>query len=568
MLKVINDYCHIIIITIIIIINLAKRQQEKEKEEAIPLFPAINLLNDPQTLAEKLFKKLRQGGEKFEVKLLIMNFVSRLIGCHKLVLLSFYSYLQRYLTSHQQEVTKILAYLIQGDYNTNNHYYYYYYYFQGCHDMIPPEDLMPVVKAIAYNFITERCTNEVIAIGINSVREIIARVPAILHEPDIGDFVQDLGQYGKKAHKSVMIAAHGIINLIRELYPALLRNKERGKFHDITHVPNAYGALNAADGVEGAELLEAYERGEIVLDEDGEVIFKEDIDQDPDEKTSKKQKKRKLSKSVEDEDEENDSDGWVDVNSDDEGDDDDEEEDDNDESGEWVDMNSDDEGDDDGEENEADESGEWEDVNSDDEENDDEDEEEDDDNDEDEDDNDEDDDDEENDEINEAETTDSATGQQPIPRDAKTRIDATRILTNEDFDLISRLKVAAAERAHDPKYRTKMKRQRENEDDEDANNSFTVEPDTLGAGMKTSKMNKIDRIKRVLTGRKESKFEHEGHAGGLTNKEKERKKNYMMVRKGKVSVANKIRRSQSDTRYLKNTRKEQWGRDKRKRRRT
>ena len=95
---------------------VAKRQIEKEKEEAIPLFPAINLLNDPQSLAEKLFKKLRQGGEKFEVKLLIMNFVSRLIGCHKLVLLSFYSYLQRYLTSHQQEVTKILAYLIQGNY--------------------------------------------------------------------------------------------------------------------------------------------------------------------------------------------------------------------------------------------------------------------------------------------------------------------------------------------------------------------------------------------------------------------------------------------------------------------
>ena len=104
-------------ISLLIITLIAKRQIEKEKEEAIPLFPAINLLNDPQTLAEKLFKKLRQGGEKFEVKLLIMNFVSRLIGCHKLVLLSFYSYLQRYLTSHQQEVTKILAYLIQG-----NHY--------------------------------------------------------------------------------------------------------------------------------------------------------------------------------------------------------------------------------------------------------------------------------------------------------------------------------------------------------------------------------------------------------------------------------------------------------------
>ena len=42
-----------------------------------------------------------------------MNFISRLIGCHKLILLSFYSFLQRYLTSHQKDVTHILAYLIQ-----------------------------------------------------------------------------------------------------------------------------------------------------------------------------------------------------------------------------------------------------------------------------------------------------------------------------------------------------------------------------------------------------------------------------------------------------------------------
>lgn len=163
-----------------------------------PLFPAIQILYDPQTLAEKLFKKLRQSGERFEVKLLLMNFVSRLIGCHKLILLSFYSFLQRYLTSHQQDVTQILAYLIQG-----------------CHELIPPEELLPVVKAIAYNFISERCSNEVISVGINSVREIIVRAPSILREPDIGDFIQDLAMYGRKTHKSVMIASHGIINLVR-----------------------------------------------------------------------------------------------------------------------------------------------------------------------------------------------------------------------------------------------------------------------------------------------------------------------------------------------------------------
>lgn len=178
----------------------AKLRRESQKGETVtqPLFPAIQMLHDPQSLAEKLFKKLRQSGERFEVKLVMMNFTSRLIGCHKLLLLSFYSFLQRYLTSHQQDVTHILAYLIQA-----------------CHDLVPPEDLVPVVKAIAYNFITERCTNEAITVGINAVREIIVRAPALLREPDMDDFVQDLAMYGKKTHKSVMIAAHGIVNLVR-----------------------------------------------------------------------------------------------------------------------------------------------------------------------------------------------------------------------------------------------------------------------------------------------------------------------------------------------------------------
>jgi protein SDA1 len=175
-----------------------RRDNQKDNTVAQPLFPAIQMLHDPQTLAEKLFKKIRQSGERFEVKLLMMNFTSRLIGCHKLLLLSFYSYLQRYLTSHQQDVTQILAYLIQA-----------------CHELVPPEDLVPIVKAIAHNFITERCTNEAITVGINAVREIIVRAPSLLREPGMDDFVQDLVMYGKKAHKSVMIAAHGMVNLVR-----------------------------------------------------------------------------------------------------------------------------------------------------------------------------------------------------------------------------------------------------------------------------------------------------------------------------------------------------------------
>lgn len=71
--------------------------------------------------------------------------------------------------------------------------------------------------------------------------------------------------------------------------------------------------------------------------------------------------------------------------------------------------------------------------------------------------------------------------------------------------------------------------------------------------MKTGKTSKIDRITHILEGRKDSKFEHDGHAGGLTNKEKLRKKNFVMVRKGKKSVNNKSRKAAGLDRHEKNT---------------
>jgi hypothetical protein len=151
----------------------------------------------------------------------------------------------------------------------------------------------------------------------------------------------------------------------------------------------------------------------------------------------------------------------------------------------------------------------------------------------------------------------------PGPPSTRYRVDARRILTSEDFALIERLREAQADRAKDPRFRTKgalaktaeaRKRQRE-EDEEEApagsNMSFAVEASSLGPGMKTGKTSKIDRITHILEGRKESKFEHEGHAGGLTNKEKLRKKNFVMVRKGKASVAKKVNKSNSDQRYEK-----------------
>ncbi|EGZ09359.1 hypothetical protein PHYSODRAFT_564068 [Phytophthora sojae] len=218
---------------------LSKNKRARKRElDFMATFPAIELLNDPQGVAERQLKLLKSCTERFEVKLLMMNFIGRVLGFHKLVVLPFYPLLQRYLQSHQQNVTAILAYLVQS-----------------CHDEIPPEELLPIVKSIAHNFVTERCSSEVIAVGINSLRELFRRAPLLLECEGMDVLVSDLVQYNRARDKTIVMAARGVLNLIRDIHPVLLKRKDRGKFHDTAAKPHRFGELVASEGVDGAELL-------------------------------------------------------------------------------------------------------------------------------------------------------------------------------------------------------------------------------------------------------------------------------------------------------------------------
>lgn len=48
---------------------------------------------------------------------------------------------------------------------------------------------------------------------------------------------QDLAAYSKHKDKSVVVAARSFINFIREVYPSLLKTRDRGKDHDISARP-------------------------------------------------------------------------------------------------------------------------------------------------------------------------------------------------------------------------------------------------------------------------------------------------------------------------------------------
>lgn len=79
-------------------------QKAKKKKSKAPQynFSALHLIHDPQDFAEKLFKQIEKNNDRFEVKLMTLDVISRLIGLHNLFLLNFYPYIQRFLQPHQR----------------------------------------------------------------------------------------------------------------------------------------------------------------------------------------------------------------------------------------------------------------------------------------------------------------------------------------------------------------------------------------------------------------------------------------------------------------------------------
>jgi len=448
-----------------------KKQREKQEKKNEPLFPAINLLHDPQGLVEKVFKSLKQANQRFEVRLLQMNFISRVVAHHSLLLLPFYTYLQRFIQSHQQHVTSILAFLVQA-----------------CHDLVPPDEIMACVKAVTHHFISDRCNSEVVALGINTVRAIVVRVPAILSEEgDMEAFVQDMAGYAKSRDKSIVIAARGFINVVKELYPNLLKNKDRGRGAKKGARPLAYGEVRASEGVEGAELLQAEE--ELKAHDTGAKQADAESDDEEEE----------IPLLIDGEEIKEEGEEEVDGNKD--------------------------------------------------------------------------------------EGSQKGNGQQEVKKDVRQRIDALRSLSADDFERIRLLKKQKEAEERDPRLRAAKKRklrqiaekqgvteeqlemeELSEEEEEQIADGLVVEPAHLEGYRKRRKANLEERLESVLKGR--MKFKRNTHGGGLTNNEKKRKKNFVMVRKGSSRVSGKLANSEKQVKKNKNKKVKQLKRERRKKRRT
>lgn len=170
-----------------------------------------------------------------------MQLLSRVMGVHKLCVLGFYTYIIKYLTYHQLQVTLILVALAQS-----------------VHELTPPDVLTPVIRKLAQEFVHPGVGAEVIAAGINAIREVCRRQPWCMEE----DLLSDLVEYKKSKDKGVATAAGGLLQLFREVNPGMLRRRDRGKTASMGLIDGqvaAYGyTKDAANGIEGLELLDEH----------------------------------------------------------------------------------------------------------------------------------------------------------------------------------------------------------------------------------------------------------------------------------------------------------------------
>ncbi|KAJ7231461.1 SDA1-domain-containing protein [Mycena haematopus] len=244
-------------------LNAAKKKKHN-KPEVTANFSGLQLLHDPQTFGEKLYDILNRYDKRFSLdhKILLMQLLSRVMGSHKLCVLGFYTYIVKYLTHRQLRVPAILVALAQS-----------------VHDLTPPDAVTPVVRKLAHEFVHPGVASEVIAAGLNAIREVCRRQPWSMEEDLLGDLIE----YRKSRDKAVTSAARGLLQLYREVNPGLLKRRERGKDASMGMAngtqPLAFGhSADAAVDIEGLALLEDHlqklrDEENVVIEEDDEAAW-------------------------------------------------------------------------------------------------------------------------------------------------------------------------------------------------------------------------------------------------------------------------------------------------------
>ncbi|CAG9333610.1 unnamed protein product [Blepharisma stoltei] len=216
-----------------------ERRKERKIENKAPDFLTIDQINNPQGFVEEMFLNLQKtfSKAKYDLKIVMLQVIARIVGRHRLILLELYPYLQKILSPKSRRITHILIVCAEAT-----------------HELVPPSDLQPLVKKLIDNFIGEQCAEETLILGLNTLREICKRQPLVV-DADVLEYVAGFKNY---RNKSVVVAACSIISLYKEIKPSLLKKKLRGNGEDQV---GEFGEVKVFKRIPGIELLESQNDG-------------------------------------------------------------------------------------------------------------------------------------------------------------------------------------------------------------------------------------------------------------------------------------------------------------------
>jgi protein SDA1 len=265
-------------------------------------FEHLEWLHNPQTVAEKLFASVRQSHFRFEVRMMQMDLITRLMALHELVILNLSPFFQRYLRPNQSEITRILAILVQS-----------------VHRNTPSEYVVPILKTLSDQFVVDRNDPAAISIGLNTIRSLCVRAGSVVMRDAGSVLLNDWIGFRKfRGDKGVVMAARGVLEVARKLVPSMLHRRDRGKDAGSKETRSRKRAKIGEDGhmveieeddTDEEEMDDEEDEGEFEIEIDEDVEGEDDEDDDEDED--------------EDEGEEEDEDEELDEDQEDDGDDDD-----------------------------------------------------------------------------------------------------------------------------------------------------------------------------------------------------------------------------------------------------
>ena len=279
--------------------STVKRKEKKKKQPHLLNFSALHLLHDPQGFTETLFSQHLQSPR------LALNLEN------KLLILQLVS---RLVGLHRLTILGLYSYFIK--YLTPRQpsvTSFLASLAQATHPLVPPDVLEPLLQKIANEFISEAAAGEVAAAGLNAIREICVRQPLAMNDV----LLQDLVMYKKSKDKGVMMAAKGLLSLYREVGAGMLKKRDRGKEAAIAvrsgqRQEIRFGEQPAGE-IEGLDLLSNWKeqerkrkRSEAGLEPEGDGQDDE-VDEDEEEDEGAWEV---------DEEDSDDSGGWINVDSD------------------------------------------------------------------------------------------------------------------------------------------------------------------------------------------------------------------------------------------------------------